>query len=662
MAEVGYPQRAAEQEEGQASGAGEQPNSIWDKLSDSKPVEREMACRTLAQIDFDEKHIRRLIAFGRAKQLLCLLSDPVLSVREATATALRKMCSYNPKVNFCDHLVSEGIMAALGGHLRECLQELSKESQAGADMATSEAQARSLVCHVSLSEQTQSAVDAFNEASLLAVVACLLQPQHLPLSLVTAAAQCLHIVTEDNTVATQSLCATPESLALLEGILVQPIGEGFESPGGLWSLKTSVAGVLFNLLPLLQEPVYTTTMRAILSVMAAALDVGVDGLLLQLATQPRPPAEQGQHTEQTPVVENGSGECDVGSDDVRHGTGDGDMPGVQDEEPSTTVTLNMPPVLTKKFADVEAMLSSQQLALELVINISSMEDDDQWDDAEEEEEEECEVDMEVDDKTPPHTSTPPAEVISSLAEFGLFAKVWKICCSVNQHTYKLCETVENGEEIAKIMNTLQGRSLCAFQNLLTVLPHDALGGKNHLVGVWRSLLELMQSGGQFLHPDALAEVMGALIENCSAHGSLGIMAEDLHYLCQLGLTSLNPRVRSSVMRLLGTVGKMAVLDPRPLGLLNVIGATLRDCVSQDPQLWVVSQALDSVFDVFGEDNCPVTLYQTLGLPSVLKSAASTFKSRMVSERDDVKPHLRVVKTAHSNLRAFMQYMTGRAAS
>eukprot|EP00731_Ephydatia_muelleri_P035348 Em0115g16a len=509
-------------------------------------------------------------------------------------------------------------------------------------MATSEAQVtRVQLCSAveealtlvqRLCEQTQSAVDAFNEASLLAVVACLLQPQHLPLSLVTAAAQCLHIVTEDNTVATQSLCATPESLALLEGILVQPIGEGFESPGGLWSLKTSVAGVLFNLLPLLQEPVYTTTMRAI-SVMAAALDVGVDGLLLQLATQPRPPAEQGQHTEQTPVVENGSGECDVGSDDVRHGTGDGDMPGVQDEEPSTTVTLNMPPVLTKKFADVEAMLSSQQLALELVINISSME-----------------------------TSTPPAEVISSLAEFGLFAKVWKICCSVNQHTYKLCETVENGEEIAKIMNTLQGRSLCAFQNLLTVLPHDALGGKNHLVGVWRSLLELMQSGGQFLHPDALAEVMGALIENCSAHGSLGIMAEDLHYLCQLGLTSLNPRVRSSVMRLLGTVGKMAVLDPRPLGLLNVIGATLRDCVSQDPQLWVVSQALDSVFDVFGEDNCPVTLYQTLGLPSVLKSAASTFKSRMVSERDDVKPHLRVVKTAHSNLRAFMQYMTGRAAS
>lgn len=48
-----------------------------------------MACRTLAHIDFDEKHIRRVIAFGRVKVLLPLLRDPVLSVREAVATALR---------------------------------------------------------------------------------------------------------------------------------------------------------------------------------------------------------------------------------------------------------------------------------------------------------------------------------------------------------------------------------------------------------------------------------------------------------------------------------------------------------------------------------------------------------------------------------------------
>ena len=50
----------------------------------------------------------------------------------------------------------------------------------------------------------------------------------------------------------------------------------------------------------------------------------------------------------------------------------------------------------------------------------------------------------------------------------------------------------------------------------------------------------------------------------------GIIAEDLHYLCQLGLTSPDPRMRSGIMHLLGTVGKMVTLDPRPLDLLNVM--------------------------------------------------------------------------------------------
>ena len=51
-------------------------------------------------------------------------------------------------------------------------------------------------------------------------------------------------------------------------------------------------------------------------------------------------------------------------------------------------------------------------------------------------------------------------------------------------------------------------------------------------------------------------------------------------------------------------------------------------MSRDPQLWVVAHALDSIFDVFGEDNCPVALYQTLGLPAVLRNAALTFNSRV----------------------------------
>ena len=61
---------------------------------------------------------------------------------------------------------------------------------------------------------------------------------------------------------------------------------------------------------------------------------------------------------------------------------------------------------------------------------------------------------------------------------------------------------------------------------------------------------------------------------------------------------------------------------------QVIGSTLRDCIATDHSLWVVSQALDCVFDIFGDDNCPLSLFASLSLMPVLRQCASTFKARV----------------------------------
>ena len=72
------------------------------------------------------------------------------------------------------------------------------------------------------------------------------------------------------------------------------------------------------------------------------------------------------------------------------------------------------------------------------------------------------------------------------------------------------------------MDVLQGRSLYAMQNLLTVLPQDSLGGKDNIMGVWHSLLEFVRLGGRFLHAhtSALVGVMGVLLEKLSTYGSM----------------------------------------------------------------------------------------------------------------------------------------------
>ena len=65
-----------------------------------------------------------------------------------------------------------------------------------------------------------------------------------------------------------------------------------------------------------------------------------------------------------------------------------------------------------------------------------------------------------------------------------------------------------------------------------------------------------------------------------------------------------------------------------LCFLQAIGCSLCDSIAKDGSLWVVSQALDSVFDVFGDDSCPPSVFVSVGLLPILKNTSSTFKARV----------------------------------
>ena len=68
--------------------------------------------------------------------------------------------------------------------------------------------------------------------------------------------------------------------------------------------------------------------------------------------------------------------------------------------------------------------------------------------------------------------------------------------------------------------------------------------------------------------------------------------------------------------------------PPPPRFLQVVGVFLRDTVSSDGSLWVVATAMDALFDVFGSDSCPPTMFADLGILPVLQEAASTFRARV----------------------------------
>ena len=60
----------------------------------------------------------------------------------------------------------------------------------------------------------------------------------------------------------------------------------------------------------------------------------------------------------------------------------------------------------------------------------------------------------------------------------------------------------------------------------------------------------------------------------------------------------------------------------------MIGSTLRDCISHDPSVWVICQALDSIYDIFGDDRCPPSLCVSLSLLSALRQLATVIKEKV----------------------------------
>lgn len=92
------------------------------------------------------------------------------------------------------------------------------------------------------------------------------------------------------------------------------------------------------------------------------------------------------------------------------------------------------------------------------------------------------------------------------------------------------------------------------------------------------------------------------------------------------------------------------------GHTQVVGASLRDCISKDSSLWVVSRALDSVFDIFGDDNCPSSLSVDIALMPVLQQLVSTFKARVSATADAFRYELHFFHHLHYHIIGYRLYV------
>jgi hypothetical protein len=248
-----------------------------------------------------------------------------------------------------------------------------------------------------------------------------------------------------------------------------------------------------------------------------------------------------------------------------------------------------------------------------------------------------------------------------LEEVGMVERVWRKCCS--SLTPSLPPTLT--PSIHTRQREVQSRAMGALQNLLLALPPRPASALPPLA-MWTGLLGMVGSGGVALADDVTG-LLVVLVGRMEEEEMQCVGADQLELLLAAGRESLcsdQGQVTADLLHLVATVGRRCLLLPLPLRapLLQVVGRALRDCVSSGQPEWVVARALDSLYDVFGADECPAQLFSDLQIMPVLKAVAAQFTDGVRGRRRELGAHYVEVACARDNLQPFIDYMTSRTST
>lgn len=91
----------------------------------------------------------------------------------------------------------------------------------------------------------------------------------------------------------------------------------------------------------------------------------------------------------------------------------------------------------------------------------------------------------------------------------------------------------------------------------------------------------------------------------------------------------------------------------------VSGSTALSQLLQEDDVWTISEALDALMDMFSDNDWHQILLD-LNLPIVIKDLEKQFKTKVRSQRKELKDRYPAVQTVQTNLSRFAKYIEKEA--
>ncbi|XP_048648183.1 HEAT repeat-containing protein 3 isoform X3 [Marmota marmota marmota] len=653
------------QAEAAAAENGEEDNDgpaaeLLEKLQHPTAEVRECACAGLARLVQQKPVLPALARRDAVRRLGPLLLDPSLAVRETAAGALRNLSACGG-FEICDDMVTKDVMTPLVALLKECSagldsNEMSPQEKKDQSKNSSENIANEAVNVLwNICECSSRAVSIFNKEGCLEIVLKYLSRFSTNVDLAISVAHCLQTVTEDNPELLKSFSAT--ALQVLESAMLCPVssmeyillktlvaGSCYGTQAGLklavvlpqQECTTTSSCTIWNLKDVIPSKSQAEIINAILKILSEVLEMDAGEIVIQMKEAETQRLKTAAETEE--MLKN------VNGDDLIEDVEMEEIPHKRKVRRKNFVSDLLPPT-DKELRETIAVLTAQQTALEIVVNMCFSEGG------------------------LPSSQIPLTTSGKSCPAVTRAMRAWKTpsvsvgdsCCPHSASPMRFTPLSPTASSHRR-MNTIQCRALVCLQSLVSLLDVDHLGGVTALQTLAQHLSQLLFSQPDFAkHDDFLEAISGALralLQTMASKNISQCMTPDqLMAFCKAGIHSSNIGVRVNVVSILGITGSVLAKEAGTLETLKTTGRFLLEVATKDPSLVVAGEALDAVFDVFADGEEAEKASVQIKLLSALKEFQPVFKMKIRKEgRGKYSPdQLCVLDNVKMNLRRFVAY-------
>lgn len=590
--------------------------NLVDKLTSPNEDQRECGCTGIAGLISQPRAITCLLQHNVVRILAPLILDTSLQVRHRALGALRNL-SVDGGLSVCEEMVHKDLLTPLVAFFKQYGVDWTpdKSAKKQKDFRT-EAFEEGTHLLWNLCEASETAVEVFNREKLVDILWPCLQHVVYGITLSTTVGQCLHTVSEDNTSMAMT-CGQDGRVQLLQSLIGQPV----ESAGHVL-LKTLATGILTNISGGQLTSAPGELVSHILTSVSQVLDV--DALADFMATFSPVTKEEASNV-----------------DDLKD--------------------VHISNELKDQLQNIQHIVAAQMIALEIVANLCCIEE--AWEDLDssESDDQAVEADLEV-DVMENNLFSPlciPSEVQGAILSNEIFSKVLR-----KAQPCVLAEDrpapSDQHKTVIKRFEKLEVHALLCINNLVSSLELEVLGGLDNLHTVWQGLVQLTATkhdGDRDGLLEAVTSAMRAVAHKLAEHESpklFEVTSDDLQFLYEMGQQCSCPDVRVNAIRIVATFGTHFAKNKEPHPMLQSLGLFLLETVCKEEELWVVAEALDAIFDVFGEDHLNGIITE-IRLIDRLRQLLPGLKAKMKTNRQSLGEHYPVISTAKTNLIRFIKY-------